>query len=84
MITATADEVLIAEIRKNGREVWRVSLRTFQQRRQVSIRTVKTTDDGEQIPNPWRSIAIKPGDLDAVITALQQARKLAWQEGLIE
>lgn len=67
------EEIILAEIRKNARECYRVRLSEFKRFRFVDIRLFYG-DEGDRKPSA-KGVAIKPDVLPEVIAALQEAQK---------
>ncbi len=66
------DGILVAEIEKNSREVYRVTRRTFKSYRLVDVRVwYDDPDTGE--PRPGKGVAIKAELLPQIIAALRMA-----------
>jgi hypothetical protein len=76
------DDVLIAEVRKNAREVLRVQLREFKGRQFVDVRLFATGADGGLVPTRT-GIGLRPELLGPVLDALQAAEAVARAEGLL-
>lgn len=74
-------DVLVAVIRKNAREEFRVALRTFKGQRLVDIRVYAS--NGVDVVPTAKGVAIKSTLLRAIIEALENAEQLAKAEGLL-
>lgn len=67
--------ILVAEIEKNSREVYRIVRRTFKGHRLVDLRVwYDDPDTGE--PRPGKGVAIKAEALPKIIAGLQEAAKV--------
>lgn len=76
-----ADDLLIAVLPKNGREDFRVQLRTFRDQRRIDLR-IFASNGVDRVATP-KGVSIGPADIRAVINALEQAEAAARDEGLI-
>jgi hypothetical protein len=72
---------VVGTISKNQRESIRVSLRTFDDRRQIDIRVFKNVH-GADIGTP-QGCTVKPARLRSLIEILERAEDAAKAEGLV-
>lgn len=76
-----SDARLIATIRKNGRQEFRVQLRTFKRHRGLDLRVFESNGIGmDKTP---QGLSMKAEMIRPIINALQDAERVAIEEGLL-
>jgi hypothetical protein len=76
--SADAQYLLIARVRKNGREEFRIALRQFAHFRGVELRVFQLNGEGSLVETP-RAIALRFAALPQIIKALQLAADMEGQ-----